>query len=91
MGGGHRFFMSSPTADRRLIRILLSVSSKLKYPVAMCDISQAFLQADVLPMAGRFYAAPPPCVQISSTEWDGRLLEQPPPVRRRSTRFIFSM
>ena len=32
---------------------------------------------------------PPPRVQISSLVWDGKLLEQPPPVRQRSQRFLF--
>ena len=62
-----RHFMSAPTADRCLARILLSCASTRNFRVMMCDISQAFSQADVIPEQERFYAFPPPCIPLSST------------------------
>ena len=89
VGGHQRFFMSSPTADRSLIRILLSVASNLSFDVVICDISQAFLQADVLPIADRFYAIPPPCIKFSPREWGGEILTTPPPAKTISNRYLF--
>lgn len=77
MRGSQRQFVSAPTADRCLIRILLSCASSYEFEVLVCDISQAFLQADVLPANERYYLYPPACIELKSDVWGGSILEKP--------------
>ena len=46
------------------------------FDLITCDISQAFLQSDLLLGKDQYLAYPPSCVSLDSLTWDGAIHEQ---------------
>ena len=68
-------FASAPTADRSLVKILVSHAALWGFPIVMRDISQAFLQSTTLLDSGKFIAIPPACIRIKENAWKGEILQ----------------
>ena len=88
-GGAFPSFMSAPTADRQLLKVILSLSVQLAYDVITCDISQAFLQSDFLPDRDQYIALPPSCITLNSMTWDGIVHSDTPKTSPFLSKFAF--
>ena len=88
-GSQSHSFLSAPTADRHLLKILLSIAAWKYYEVVTCDISQASLQPDYLPENQKYIALPPPCVVLSSLSWDGTMSSESVAKQQRNERYAF--
>ena len=64
-------FVSSPTANRCCVRVLITLAMNLGWGIHALGISQAFLQAENLNEKGRLVITPPP--QITHP-WTGKTL-----------------
>ena len=63
-------FMSSPTAHRSAVKIVLTLAASLHWSIRALDISQAFLQSENLRESDRMVVIPPPMVTLP---WNGKL------------------
>ena len=63
-------FVSSPTANRCCVRIVITIAPIMAWGIKALDISQAFLQADNLNERDRIVIIPPPMIV---PPWKGRL------------------
>ena len=71
----NEFSTSAPTASRISSKLLLTVSRVFEWPISLVDISQAFLQSDLLSPDNRLLIFPPdyiPCPWNGSVDLSGK-------------------
>ena len=89
MRSARSHFLSVPAGDRCLIRYLPPCAINMNYRALMCDISQTFLQSDVLPESDRYYDFRPPRIQLSPTECSGAIRQPPHRQKDAVLRYLF--
>ena len=77
-GSNFHSLMSAPTADRHLLRVLLSMAAANKFRAVTCDISQASLQSDSFMDKDKFIALPPNCVRLNGLRRGGHINTESP-------------
>ena len=70
-------FVSAPTVDRSMIRLLVSTAATYGYRLSMVDITCAFLQSQELSDSDKYIALPPPCIMLNTMPWDGSIATKP--------------
>ena len=87
MSTTHRSFLSPPTVDRSILKVVVSLAATLGYRIESCDITQAFSQSTTMATVGQYVALPPPCVILSGLKWDGLIISEPDDVPKSEFAF----
>ena len=65
-------FPSAPTVSREMLKVGISAFvNDDRMVCAMVDISQAFIQSDLLSMSERMVAIPRTCMSLNGEQWTG--------------------
>ena len=71
MGVRFSSFVSAPTVERSMVRLLISMAATHQWYVIMVDVTRAFLQSQKLALIDQYIALPPSCIHLGNTNWNG--------------------